>query len=81
MKMKIKWFVFSLIVIGLGLYSNVSAEVIDRIVALVNSDIVTLSQLNRETAPYMKKIADSGYSDAKQKEVENKQGEIINGDE
>ncbi|MCG8567322.1 MAG: peptidyl-prolyl cis-trans isomerase [Desulfobacterales bacterium] len=45
----------------------VSAEVVDRIVAIVNQDIVTLAQLNQATAPYRKKIEASEQSDEQKK--------------
>lgn len=68
-KKKINWIVFSLFIISLGLCRPISADVIDRIVAIVNTDIVTLTQLNKETAPYIKNIESSGYSDEKKKEA------------
>ncbi|SCY74665.1 SurA N-terminal domain-containing protein [Desulfoluna spongiiphila] len=37
------------------------AEVIDRIVAVVNDDVVTLSDLNEELAPYEEKIRQMNY--------------------
>lgn len=39
-----------------------SAEIVDRIVAIVNSDIIRLSDLNRSMAPYLSKIKDQGFS-------------------
>ncbi|WP_457553794.1 SurA N-terminal domain-containing protein [Desulfobacula sp.] len=69
MKKKINGFIFSLIIISFGFCGSISAEVIDRIVAIVNSDIVTWVQLSRETAPYMNKITSSGYSDEKKDEA------------
>ena len=38
------------------------AEVIDRIVAVVNEDIILLTELNRELQPYAERIRSSGYS-------------------
>ena len=69
MKKKINWVVFSFIIINLGFLGSISAEVIDRIVAIVNNDIVTLVQLNKETAPYIKNVEFSGYSDEKKNEA------------
>ena len=43
----------------------VRAEVVDRIVAVVNDDIILLSELNRELKPYSERIASAGYSPAK----------------
>lgn len=69
MKTKINSMVFSLMVMSFCLCGSLSAEVIDRIVALVDDDIVTLVQLKRETAPYLKNIAASGYPDEKKKQL------------
>ncbi len=49
---------------------QVSATVIDKIVAIVNSDIITLVELNREAAPYVERIKAAGYSaDEKQQMI------------
>lgn len=66
---KIKGIVFFLIVISFSFCGSLSAEVIDRIVAIVDSDIVTLVQLNKNTSLYIKKIESSGYSDEKKKQL------------
>ena len=44
-------------------------EVVDRIVAIVNDDIVTLVQLDRAAAPYRKNIETSQESSARKKEL------------
>lgn len=44
-------------------------EVIDRIVAVVNNDIITLSELNDATRPYKERIAASNQSEADKKEM------------
>lgn len=36
-------------------------EVVDRVVAIVNEDVITLSELNEEAEPYAKKIRDAFY--------------------
>jgi peptidyl-prolyl cis-trans isomerase SurA len=38
-----------------------SAEIVDRIVAVVNDDIITLFELNRTFKPYVDKIRERGY--------------------
>ncbi|MEN8210143.1 MAG: SurA N-terminal domain-containing protein [Thermodesulfobacteriota bacterium] len=48
---------------------SVSAEVVDKIVAIVNSDIITLVELNRETAAYGDKIKVAAYSDDEKKKM------------
>lgn len=45
------------------------AEVIDRIVAVVNEDVVTLSDLNEELAPYDAKIRQMNYPLEKEMQV------------
>ena len=47
--------------------ATASAEIVDRIVAIVNDDIITLSELNRAVRPYEDKLDDSGYSQEKKK--------------
>jgi peptidyl-prolyl cis-trans isomerase SurA len=66
MNKKVNWIVLSLIII-MGIFGSASAEVIDRIVAIVNSDIVTMVQLNKEATPYLKNIESAGYSVEKKK--------------
>ena len=44
-------------------------EVIDRIVAIVNDDIVTLSQMNKAAAPYRKNIMSSQESSQRKQEL------------
>lgn len=49
--------------------SCLAQEVVDRIVAIVNDDIVTLSQLDMAAAPYRKNIEESQESLARKKEM------------
>jgi peptidyl-prolyl cis-trans isomerase SurA len=65
MKQKTNGIVFSLMFMGAIVCGSISAEVIDRIVAIVDNDIITLVQLNKESAPYIKNIESAGYSDEK----------------
>ena len=60
---------FSLIIISFSFSWSVSADVIDRIVAIVNDDIVTMVELSKETTTYIKNIDSSDYSDDKKKEM------------
>ncbi len=47
-----------------------STEIVDRIVAVVNDDIITLSELNQVTGPYIKKInADGSPSEREKTEI------------
>ncbi len=55
---------------ALFLWSPVSnARVIDRIVAVVNDDIITLTELNKAVSPYVDRINSAGYSSEKKKEI------------
>ncbi len=47
---------------------NAYAEIVDRIVAIVNEDIITLTELNTALRPYVDKIDSAGYTgDQKEK--------------
>ena len=50
----------------------VSAEVVDKIVAIVNNDIITLVQLNKGTEIYRQKIEASSYSDQEKNKMMEK---------
>lgn len=52
-----------------GAASCLAQEVVDRIVAIVNDDIVTLSQLDMAAAPYRKNIEASQESSARKEEI------------
>ena len=51
------------------LTSSVNAQVIDRIVAIVNNDIITLSELNKLTDPYKRKIEASDQTESQKAEL------------
>ena len=55
MKKYKSWFVAALIFVGQPLY----AEVVDKIVAVVNDEIITLSDLNSAFEPYRKRIEET----------------------
>ncbi|MBT3311166.1 MAG: hypothetical protein HN379_04145 [Desulfobacteraceae bacterium] len=55
-------FVIILVVFLSGINKCESGEVVDRIVAVVNDEIITLNDLNKNLAPYVKKIKDGGRS-------------------
>lgn len=46
-----------------------AAEVVDRIVAVVNDDIITLQQLNKAVAPYIEKVQKASYPEEKRKKI------------
>ncbi|MFH0996012.1 MAG: SurA N-terminal domain-containing protein [Pseudomonadota bacterium] len=49
--------------------SAIGAEVIDRIVAVVNNDLISLEDLNIQAKPYLEKINAMGYSPDKQRQM------------
>ncbi len=58
---KINWIVSLLLTTGLTFCGAPAAEVVDKIVAIVDNDIITLVQLNKGTASYRKKIDAGSY--------------------
>lgn len=67
MKKITKWLLYSFFLIGFGNCPISSAETVDRIVAVVDSDIITLAQLNKEADRYRKNIESSENSNEKKK--------------
>jgi peptidyl-prolyl cis-trans isomerase SurA len=53
------------------------AEVVDRVVAVVNDDIVLLSELDKALAPYLRKIAAAGYTEAQARQMRYKAREDL----
>ena len=49
--------------------SAIGAELIDRIVAVVNNDLISLEDLNSQVKPYLEKINDIGYPPDKQRQM------------
>ena len=45
------------------------AEIVDRIVAVVNDEVITLTELNNSLKPYMEKIQSLGYPQDKEQEL------------
>ncbi len=65
--------------LSLSIAATGDAIVVDRIVAIVNDDIVTLSELNEILDPYAEKIRAYGYPPEKEKElIFNAREEIVN---
>jgi len=52
-----------------SMVSSESAEIVDRIVAVVNDDVITLSELNSVAKPYNEKIRTFGYLPEKEKQL------------
>jgi len=49
--------------------SAIGAEVVDRIVAVVNDDFISLDDLNRKLRPYLEKIKTMGYPPDKEQQM------------
>jgi len=49
--------------------STTGAEIVDRIVAVVNDEVITLIELNNSLKPYMEKIQSLGYPKEKEQEL------------
>ena len=63
-------YVFLFVTFGFPLIAKAeSAEVVDRIVAAVNDDIITLFELNRLFEPYAEKVRALGYSIDKERKM------------
>lgn len=66
----VKVFIRALIVLGFLLGSVAAhAEVVDRIVAIVNDEAITLSELNEAIEPYAKQISDARYRPEKERSM------------
>ncbi|HVF22189.1 MAG TPA: SurA N-terminal domain-containing protein, partial [Pyrinomonadaceae bacterium] len=78
--MKLKYFAFAIILI---FATNVFAQegettVVDEVVAQVNDDVITLSQLRRETKERIEALKQQGMTEQQaQEEVTKKQAELI----
>jgi len=67
---KIILFFILIFLSGVHVYGGLcGAEVVDRVVAVVNEDIVSLSELTRAVQPYADKIKSLGYSLEKEREI------------
>jgi peptidyl-prolyl cis-trans isomerase SurA len=55
--------------LGSGPAVSAEQEIVDRIVAVVNNDIITLSQLKNATRPYREQVAASGRPEAEKKQM------------
>ncbi|RPH49704.1 MAG: hypothetical protein EHM85_12960 [Desulfobacteraceae bacterium] len=67
-----KIILFSILAFFSGVHVSVGlcgAEVVDRVVAVVNEDIVSLSELTKAVQPYADKIKSLGYSLEKEREM------------
>lgn len=78
MKRNIQLFFFIVLSMGCCYGGKAFAEVVDRVVAIINEDIVTQVDIEREAAPFLNKIASSGHSREKQEELIKKvKGDLL----
>jgi peptidyl-prolyl cis-trans isomerase SurA len=76
---QILWILWVLLSWTTALEKALCAEVVDRIVAVVNDDIITYLELQRELRPYEEKLAMSGYSPENEEKMRYKvRNEILN---
>ncbi len=68
-KFYVKTIILLVCMLTLQLQPLYSSEIVDRIVVVVNDDIITLSDLNEIFDQYYQKITQSGYLPAKEKEM------------
>ncbi|MBU0986289.1 MAG: SurA N-terminal domain-containing protein [Proteobacteria bacterium] len=67
------FYIFILCVFGFSLIVRPAvAEVIDRVVAVVNDDIITLFELNRKLQPYAERVKALGYFPEREREMLHK---------
>ena len=68
----LKYMVFFIWVGMVGIAASHGAEIVDRIVAVVNDDIITLNELDHALKPYMNQIKSMGYDSEKEFDVSAK---------
>lgn len=72
------WLVGSMLILGTGLQAQTKpAKVIDRIVAQVNDDIITLSDLNHAMAQVRQELADKYAGDQLEQAVKKEQDNVL----
>ncbi len=59
--------------------SGAPAETVDRIVAQVNDDIITMSELNREMATYRRELAEKYTGQQLEQEIEKLEQKVLDG--
>ncbi|MCG6909136.1 MAG: SurA N-terminal domain-containing protein [Deltaproteobacteria bacterium] len=65
-----RWFAGCLLLVGLWTAGLALAEeIVDRIVAVVNDDIITYLELQKELKPYEERIKSMGYSEEKERRM------------
>jgi len=65
---KLLRFLVALVSVMLGI-ATVHAEVVDRVVAVVNGDCIALSELNERAAPYMRKVREANHPPEAEREM------------
>lgn len=73
------WLIYAVVFCGFGIANAQDIEVVDRIVAVVNDDVISLFELEQTFKPYREKIKTLGYPPDKEKEMIFKvRGDILN---
>ncbi len=77
MKTMLKRLVFIICIILLSLPHHPAAEIIDRVVAVVNDDIITLSELNKEGENILKRVTEQTAPNKVNAVLQNARHEIL----
>ena len=78
-KPRIQFLFFIFIVFALQPVTSLRAAIIDRVVAEVNDDVITLSELNKEGEVYLKKIAGEVAESQRDEAINKALDDILNG--
>ncbi|MBZ5499191.1 MAG: SurA N-terminal domain-containing protein [Acidobacteriia bacterium] len=71
------WLVASMLIFSSGLQPQTKPKVVERIVAQVNDDIITLSDLNREMAKRRQELADQYTGDQLEQELKKTEDSVL----
>lgn len=66
---KVLVWVTGLCMLGSAAWVSANQEIVDRIVAVVNDDIITLSRLHKAVQPYLQQVTSSQRSDAEKNQM------------
>ncbi len=76
---KVLVWVTGLCLLGSAAWVSANQEIVDRIVAVVNDDIITLSQLHKAVQPYLSQVTSSSKSEVeKQQMIESMEKQMLN---
>lgn len=76
---KVLVWVTGLCLLGSAAWVSANQEIVDRIVAVINDDIITLSQLHKAVQPYLTQVTSSSKSEIEKKQmVQAMEKEMLN---